>query len=402
MAKYKDFKEYMESKFYNEIFDQLKWYVSKNKDSFESADIFKVNFVEISDFHVSGVTFKDIDGRQLEIRVTADAELEIQGRGSKKYGYDSFDEIKQFNVFFNGLLENGLHNMTVTSVTKYNPAEYERYRSLSQNLVAYLYEEDMERHAEDFLKKYYAKALLQPMPLPVIEIVEEMGMEMYYAPLESGVFGKTYFGEREVEVFESATGRTRHKITTKPGTMLINPNVYFMYNIGTANNTIIHECVHWDRHRRAFELQKLLEGDYDHITCEIVETYDGIKKDDSTFRWMEWQANQLAPRILMPAKMTKQWMAETLSRLHAEDPAKRNAELLEEAIRETARYFNVSNLAAKLRTIDIGIDVAQGTFVYSNGRQLPPFSFRPGTLAPNQTYIVDELNALRAVTISRN
>ena len=400
MAKYKDFCEYMEDNFYDVIFGQLKGYAARNKDEFESDEIYRVGFVEVMDIHVSGVTFKDIDGRQLEIRVTVNADLEVQGSGGKKYGYDTFDDSRQFNVFFNGLLENGLHNMTVTSVTKYNPAEYERYRSLSQNLVAYLYEEDVERYAEDFLKKYYPRALLQPMPLPVAEIVEKMGMEMYYAPLEPGIFGKTYFGEREGEVFENAVGRTRRRITTKPGTMLINPDVFFMYNVGTANNTIIHECVHWDRHRRAFELQKLIEGDCDHITCEIVETYDGIKKDDSAFKWMEWQANQLAPRILMPAKMIKQWMAGTLNRLHAEDPAKRNAELLEEAIREMAGYFNVSNLAAKLRVLDIGVDVAQGTFVYSNGHRLPPFSFRPGTLASNQTYIVDELNALQAIAIS--
>lgn len=144
--------------------------------------------------------------------------------------------------------------MTVTGAEEYNKALYDNYKSLSQNLVPYLYEEDIEKHAEDFLHRNFPKALLQPMALPVEEIAKAIGIEMYYAPLGENIFGKTYFGEEKVTVYESILGREKREITTKPGTMLINPNVYFMYNIGTANNTVIHECVHWDRHRRAFEL----------------------------------------------------------------------------------------------------------------------------------------------------
>lgn len=28
-------------------------------------------------------------------------------------------------------------------------------------------------------------------------------------------------------------------------------------NLGSTYNTIIHECVHWHRHRKAFELERL-------------------------------------------------------------------------------------------------------------------------------------------------
>ena len=140
------------------------------------------------------------------------------------------------------------------------------------------------------------------MAIPVEEIVQSMGMKLFYAPLEEGIFGKTYFGSEKVKVYTNILQKEIVEIITEPGTMLINPDVYFMYNIGTANNTIIHECVHWDRHRRPFELQKLLTGECNHISCEIVEVYDGIPQDAPALKWMEWQANQLAPRILMPAE----------------------------------------------------------------------------------------------------
>lgn len=392
MRKYKDFKEYMEDNYYDAILTRLKGYVAGIKDSFESREVYEVYFAKPEDFHVSGVTFKDMGNDQLEIRTTVDVEVVVNGRG--RYGRENYDDFRQYNVFFKGVLKDGLHNVSITSITEYNPNEYDRNRSLSQSLVPYMYEEDVEKHAEDFLTRNYQKALLQPMPLPVEEIVAKMGMEMYYAPLEDGVFGKTYFGVAEVEVYESILGRERHKITTKPGTMLINPNVYFMYNIGTANNTIIHECVHWDRHRRPFELQKILEGNCDHISCEIVETYEGIREDDSAFKWMEWQANQLAPRILMPAEMTKKIYNNALRDCHLQNPHRRFAENMEEAIRQLATFFNVSLFAAKLRLIDVGYEEAHGAFVYCNDRYLPPFAFAKGSLGKNQTFVIDEKNAM--------
>lgn len=258
MKKYRDFKEYMEDHYLDEMMKAINPIVIRNKDSFENDEFYEIKWVELSDAFVSGVTFKDLGDNWLEIRTSIDAVIEISGR--TRYGYDSDSATRTYNVFFKGKLENGLHGVSVIKAEEYNKAVYDKDKSLSQNLVPYMYEEDVERHAEDFLRRNFGKALLQPMPLPVEEIAKAMGMEMYYAPLGDKIFGKTYFGEETVTVYESILGREKHEITTKPGTMLINPNVYFMYNIGTANNTVIHECVHWDRHRRAFELQRLLDG----------------------------------------------------------------------------------------------------------------------------------------------
>ena len=398
MGKYADFKEYMEDVYYDDIFNKVKGYVASKKDSFESDEIYKVKWVEVDDIHVSGVTFKEMEGGFLEIRTSVDADVDVEGKA--RYGYDHFAVTKTYNVFFHALLENGLQQVRITKVEEYNPNTYERDKSLSQNLVPYMYEEDAEKHAEDFLKRHYPKALLQPMAIPVEEIVQSMGMKLFYAPLEEGVFGKTYFGSEKVKVFKDILQKEIIEIITEPGTMLINPDVYFMYNIGTANNTIIHECVHWDRHRRPFELQKLLTGECNHISCEIVEVYDGIPQDAPALKWMEWQANQLAPRILMPAKMTERVYNNALRDIHTSKPFTRFAEVMEEAVGYTAQFFCVSLLAAKLRLMDLGYDVVQGTYVYNDGKYMPPFYFAKGTLEKNQTYIVDEKSAMLQIFIS--
>ena len=390
MKKYRDFKEYMEDHYLDEMMKAINPIVIRNKDSFENDEFYEIKWVELSDASVSGVTFKDLGDNWLEIRTSVDAVIEVSGR--TRYGYDSDSATRTYNVFFKGKLENGLHGVTVTGAEEYNKAVYDKDKSLSQNLVPYMYEEDVERHAEDFLRRNFGKALLQPMPLPVEEITKAMGMEMYYAPLGDKIFGKTYFGEETVTVYESILGREKHEITTRPGTMLINPNVYFMYNIGTANNTVIHECVHWDRHRRAFELQRLLDGGSSHISCEIVESYEGIPEDSPALKWMEWQANQLAPRILMPAEMTRRVYGDFLMAAHQANPFRRYAENVQQAVGDTASFFGVSLIAAKLRLMELGYEEVLGVFNYCDGEQMPPFAFRKKKLNRNQSFVIDEQN----------
>lgn len=390
MKKYRDFKEYMEEYYLDEIMAAINPIIIRNKKRFENDKFFEIKWVELSDASVCGVTFKDLGNNWLEIRTSVDAVVGLSGR--TRYGYDSDSTIRTYNVFFKAKLENGLHNISVTKVEEYDKAFYDKAKSLSQNLVPYMYEEDVEKHAEDFLQRNYPKALLQPMALPVEEIAKSMGMDIYYAPLGDKIFGKTYFDAETVTVYDSILGREEREITTKPGTMLINPNVYFMYNIGTANNTVIHECVHWDRHRRAFELQRLLDDGSSHISCEIVEAYEGIPEDSTALKWMEWQANQLAPRILMPAKMTHRIYSDFLMAAHQENPFRRYAENVQQAVGEVATYFGVSLIAAKLRLMELGCEEVLGTFVFCDGEQMPPFAFRKKKINRNQSFVIDEQN----------
>lgn len=392
MAKYKDFKAYMSDVYYDVIFNAIKPLVIRDKDDFGSNVFVKITWVDLADISVDGVTFSDLGNGWLEIRISVYADIEIEGQ--TKYDHESDTITKPYNVFFKAKLENGLNHLSVIKAEDYSKAKFDKEKSLSQALIPYLYEENVESAAEDFLRRIYPKALVEPMALPVETIAKSMGMEVYYAPLEDSVFGKTYFGPEKVTVYTDLLGRESQEITTKPGTMLINRNVFFMGNIGTANNTIIHECVHWDRHRKAFELQRLLDTGSNHISCEIIESYDGIPDDSPALKWMEWQANQLAPRILMPAEMTKKKLNEFLKQVRHDYPHERAAFHMETAISKLSLFFQVSFIAAKLRAIELGYDQAQGSQVYCDGKRLPSFSFANGVINRNQTFVIDENNLL--------
>lgn len=275
------------------------------------------------------------------------------------------------------------------------PERFDKEDALTNYLVPYVYAKDLDEHATKFLEKYCSRALKTAMPLPLDEILEAMQLKRFEAPLPDNIFVQTFFSPAHVQIIDERTGEVV-EMDIEPGTILINPNVVFMRNIGSNNNTIIHECVHWDKHHKFFELQQLLNPGISTITCAVVEKYD--KRDDgslaSELDWMEWQSNALAPRILMPASTTKQKLTAILRALHQAFPNTRDAEIMQLAISQLADFFQVSTVAAKIRAVELGFDQAAGVFNYVDGTCHEPFSFKRGTLKKNQTFVVDRNNAI--------
>ena len=116
--------------------------------------------------------------------------------------------------------------------------------------------------------------------------------------------------------------------------------------MGKVNNTIVHECVHWDLHRKAFELERLYNNEASRIKCQVAGGVEG--NSWTATEWMEWQANALAPRIQMPMGMFKtqasKYIKEYRDMLGKDDII----DVIEPVIDELAAFFCVSRLAAKI------------------------------------------------------
>jgi hypothetical protein len=361
---FESFEEYIKEKYYNEICESIKGFIHLEGRAFDfkSYNVIDRSYIELKDIKVKSISFRDVEHRQIVFNATINAGIVLKGIGKSDYEADI--QSKWFIVSFCGHLISGLRKVHIIDVREYSREKFNKENALSRYLIPYIYSENLDKEAEKFLQKYYPEALENPMPIDMDELLDNMCLTMYYAPLPAHIFGMSYFSETEVEVFDEDMTGTR-KETIDVGTILVNPDAYFMRNIGSKNNTIVHECIHHHLHSNFFELQKLLRSGVSAISCETVEEYgDDIDGIDEALHWMEWQANVLAPRILMPLKTTRQKLDEILNRIHIEKPTFRNAEIMQLAIEELSSFFNVSKLAAKLRAIDIGFQQALGTFVY--------------------------------------
>ena len=174
-------------------------------------------------------------------------------------------------------------------------------------------------------------------------------------------------------------------------TIFVDPKAFFLRNLGSVNNTIVHECVHWDLHRKAFELERLYNSNATRIKCQVVGGIKGNGRDATD--WMEWQANALAPRIQMPLSTFKTKAFEFIKKFRAEMGTSELIDVMEPVIDALATFFCVSRIAAKIRMIDAGYEEAVGTFTYIDGHYVKPHGFRKGSIKVNQTFSLSAQDA---------
>ena len=272
--------------------------------------------------------------------------------------------------------------------------------TLVQNSSGPFQSPNLESIATDFLKRNYPKALLQPMAIDPSELAKSMGLTVKLKRIteDCSIFGQIFFEDSTAEIYdEKLCQSVEEEVSAK--TILVDPETYFLYNLGKVNNTIVHECVHWDLHRKAFELERLYNNEASRIKCQVAGGVEG--NSWTATEWMEWQANALAPRIQMPMGMFKtqasKYIKEYRDMLGKDDII----DVIEPVIDELAAFFCVSRLAAKIRMVDAGYEEAIGAFIYVDGRYVTPHKFRKNAIREDQTYTISAEEATIQSVINR-
>lgn len=397
MAGNRSFKDYVADRFYNELFAAIKDYVEENGEDLDLRlyQVRNVGSIELSDIEVKFVSVNDLPEMKIEFEVALEAEMEVR---EADYHYDDSEYNKQwFMIKCTGDLDCSLDDFSILSISVYN-GKNKQIRPLSDSLVPIIHSKDLEEIATDFLRRNYPKALLEPMAVEPQKLAECMGLDVQIRNItkDCSVFGQIFFHDVETELYDE---KTDHMIQTEINarTIYVDPNTYFLYNLGKVNNTIVHECVHWDKHRKAFELERLYNSSANRIKCKAVGGLADNSKDAT--EWMEWQANALAPRIQMPITMFKTQASRVIKQIRQETGKFDLLDIIEPVIDSLAMFFAVSRLAAKIRMVDAGYEEAIGAFTYMDGHYVAPHRFKKDALKRNQTFSVDaETAAIQSLT----
>ena len=389
---YRSFAEYLYDRFYNEFASRIRNYIIGNWQSLCSE--YDAFYVEADDFRIRGVRYRGVPG-DYRICFCASIEVFINCRRNGRRDIEENSHSIWLSASCSATLLDGLHNFRILDVVQYHKDQTLYEDSLSQFLVPYINSEDLDEAAEDFLNRFYPEALERPIPVDVGAVLKNMKLQAFRAPLPENIFGKSYFTEADIKVFLEGC-RSTQVIHAPKGTVLINPDVYFMRNLGSENNTIIHECVHQDRHGLFFEMQRLLQGDEacEAFSCEVSHT--PVKADDElaeALKWIEWKANAMTPRIQMPRSTSAGKFKEILTVVQNENPDDIYADILQVAVERFAEYYIVSRQSAKLRLLQLGFTEVIGTFDFVDGSYIRPYTFKEGILEQNQTFTVSVSDA---------
>lgn len=387
MPQERSFTEYISATRYNEMFNAVKRCVYANRTSLElySHVVDNISYAELSEIYVKLVTVDERPGDVLAFDIILEAEIEVRGAGRRDWESDLCS--KWFVLTCTGTLTAGLDDFRIIKTEPYNQKNY-RENPLSDALVPYLHADKLDDAATAFLQKYYPEALKTPMPIDTKLLAQRMGLQIVTQQLteDFSVFGQIFFADADSEVYDYKN----RKMTTRrfeAGTIVVDPQTFLLRNLGSVNNTIVHECVHWDRHRKAFELERLYNASATQIKCIVV---GGVKSESNRTAndWMEWQANVLAPRIQMPIGSFKTKANEYVRKYRQLRNTNELVDVMEPVIDELASFFCVSRCAAKIRMVDAGYEEAVGAFTYIDGRYVKPHAFKKGSISRNQTYSI--------------
>ena len=400
MAAGRSFKEFVKDKCYNGLYAAAEKYVSDNWESFDlyTRKIHRIGSVEMTDGRIERVYVEDRPGMKVAFDVGFEVDLDIH---EGDYHYDESEEKSIWiRIPCEGDLSCGLDEWTVDEdrIKLYSP-ERAPANSLSDALVPYIPYDQLDKEATQFLKDNYPEALkITPHGEPPVfvdpqKIAAKLGLtvEMKRIKEDASVFGQLYFSDTEADLYNADLGE--NVPTHVDGkTILVDPKMFLLRNLGSVNNTIIHECVHWVKHQKVFILEKLFNADASHISCEVVGGAASQVAKSATEQ-MEKQANQLAPRIQMPAEPFRAKANEYIGKFMRETNAKHTIDVMEQVICALEADFVVSKQAAKIRLVELGFDEAIGTFTYLDGHYVRPHSLRKGSLKVNQTFSLSAQDA---------
>lgn len=217
--------------------------------------------------------------------------------------------------------------------------------NLNQPQAPYLSAMDLERIAYQTIDSFDASLLSRPQALDVDYFAEfYLNLKLNFLELShnESILGMMVFSDSNIPVYDSMQKHPRI-IKAKGSTILIERALLNARKQNRARFTIMHECAHWLIHRP--------KGPSQPFICRTVGHSD--QRD-----WQEWQADNLASALLMPAvsihAFMKQYVTEnresmaSMYKMHGERYA---IDKRFQIIRIAANTFDVSEDAAELRLI---------------------------------------------------
>ncbi|HFZ6491959.1 TPA: XRE family transcriptional regulator [Streptococcus agalactiae] len=382
------FDKYIFDTYYEQIVKTVKGFIFNNKDNTDLSTYMVPEpngFIEFDNFELYKINYEIINNCELNLEIIVIANVIVRQYIKGEMEIDT--KTKFVSVYAEVELDSGIKNFRIYN-TEFKSDQYKKSRNLklSKDWVPYIRKKDFDAIAEKFLRKYYPQALTQPTPVPVETIVSEMGLSIHQEKLtiDNSVFGKMVFKDTDVEVIEDEQLVSEH---FNKGSILVDKDVVFKRNVGSYNNTVIHECVHWELHKVFHEVKMVLDKDHSQVSSWTEENLADSSMWTS-LDWMEWQANGIAPRILMPKVQTRIKIRELFQTLTLVNPDISRSELVQEVVDNLATFFEVSRQAAKIRIIDLGFKEANGVYNYLDDRYMHNFAFELEAFDKGSSYTI--------------
>lgn len=245
---------------YNAVWQAIERFLVSNKREMDFDD----DGLTDGDIELDEIYFKfAVNVSVIEDTVSFDAIVDGSFSARKKYkrDYDYETGSQWFRLTCEMTVADKLTSFTVKNVCTYTREEKRKTEfAATSNFVPIIAKEKFDAEAERILKKWYPLALTEPVAVPIKKIAEKIGLKIIDTVKlthDFSVFGQICFADGHVKVYnEDKNVFTDFKV--RRGTVFIDPDTYFLRNLGSVNYTIAHEVFHWERHRVYATIKSIL------------------------------------------------------------------------------------------------------------------------------------------------
>lgn len=378
------FSEFICSQYQAKIADAIENFAIDNASSFNLRVIDTVSEVECDSIYAKNVWIRNLPDLGLEFDLAVEADLNFLEHSYRK---EEEESITQW-FLISGCVDFGniANGITINDVQLYE-AKFQARSDYTNSLSPCIYEKDTEKIAEKFLSQFFPETLEKECKVDVNAVVDRMGLnvEKHHLSSDLHIFGQILFETSKTEIFDKSNEPYMEEF--KGGTILIDDQVFFLCNYGSARHTIIHECIHWYLHRKTFLLAKFMKQAESGFKCCITGQMQAHEQSNDAW-FLEWQANKIAAKVLVPEIILKAKFKECAKKERELHPKTVAVYLLGDIMRSLSNYFGVSLKVIKIRLEECGLNIARGTFDYCDGRYLEPYAFKKNALEHNETFTI--------------
>lgn len=281
-----------------------------------------------------------------------------------------------FSKFFEDFRIYGLKIMKSPSCRKND--------SLSEMLLPPMNREQMEMQAMRLINKGYGYSyhVYGTQKISPLTIAKALGIRIFFVRLseDSSVRGVYVMEDTEVLIYNDKTKSPKYS-KVKGKTILVEKTIRDQEEV--VRFTIMHELVHAYVQRFAFYLMAMSRMAFFEMRCPVRINEDQQFFDAFTEK-LERQADTIAAYTLMPQESFRR----VVSEIQSSYGALRNSACNKEIVDKVASHFGVSISAARRRMLELGFSEVQGVYNFMDGKYVPPFGFKSGSLQSHQTYCV--------------
>lgn len=178
--------------------------------------------------------------------------------------------------------------------------------ALNENLVPYIGNDDLDNISTQILAAFYPEALRRPTHVKAKKLAAKLGLTIMPARLSRD---NSRFG---LLVMHDCYLMIDGVMTFVPGkTILIDREACNRKRGGRIGIVIIHECIHFILHRAFYKAQILYQAGIPPLYCG-----KGIESSaNRDLHWVDWQANHLTPRVMIPAETAYDFIDQELNKI---------------------------------------------------------------------------------------